>query len=210
MKYQTDYLNTLSYIRGETTVPAGANLNRKEFIQRTLDEIYRGYRWPFNNAVATVTLTNKSGTMPADFAVYHEPFVRFLRSANDVVEYQQVNITEKDDYVEGDNIYWLIPTGAGTFTIGVSEPVSEVEVIYQKLTPTVSAVVGSEFEDTMTVALGANRYMKMSDDPNADIAQDDAVFQQQLEGNIAAYNSATQRRRLRSRQSISGYYTGRK
>lgn len=210
MKYQTDYLNTLSYIRGETTVPAGANLNRKEFIQRTLDEIYRGYKWPFNNAVATVTITNKSGTMPTDFAPYHEPFVRFLRGTNDVVEYQQVNITEKNDYVEGDNIYWLIPTGTGTFTIGVSEPVSEVEVIYQKLTPTVSSTVGSEFEDTMTVALGANRYMKMSDDPNADIAQDDAVFQQQLEGNIAAYNSATQRRKLRSRQSIGGYYTGKK
>lgn len=210
MKYQTDYLNTLSYIRGETTVPSGANLNRKEFIQRTLDEIYRGYRWPFNNAVATVTITNKSGTMPADFAVYHEPFVRYIRGTNDIVELRQVNITEKDDCNEGDYVYWLIPTGTGTFTIGISEPISSVEVIYQKLTPTVSSTVGSEFDDTMTVALGANRYMKMSDDPNADIAQDDAVFQQQLEGNIATYNSATQRRGLRTRQSISGYYTGRK
>ena len=47
MVTQTQILNTLTYLMGERTVPSTALEGRKDFIQRSLEEVYRAYPWAF-------------------------------------------------------------------------------------------------------------------------------------------------------------------
>jgi hypothetical protein len=83
-----------------------------------------------------------------------------------------------------------------------------VVVKYQSKAPTVSTSVYTPYPSKNTIALGSRRYVKMSQNPDADISQDEALFQQRLGQDIAAHQIAQPRKKRPSRQSRYGARTG--
>jgi hypothetical protein len=45
--YQSGLLTTLAYLMGERTVNATTSAPRGDFLQKTLNEVYQAYEWPF-------------------------------------------------------------------------------------------------------------------------------------------------------------------
>ena len=89
-----------------------------------------------------------------------------------------------------------------------SSTVTNYKLDYQVLPPTINASIGTAFPDRLTLALGANRWVKQSEDPQADISQDDILFKNQMAKNIASENRNRARTVRRSAQTETGHFTG--
>jgi hypothetical protein len=205
-KTQTDYMTTLAFVRGESQTPNGNVDNRKEFVQATLEEIYAAFPFPWNKA-ANVALTITSGVaaLPTDVSREHPLHIRYAGTDQ---PYNEVVIEDQDSVNEGDNIFWTTSDDGETYDLNTKETVENLYITYQKVAPIVSATVTSPINNKMLVALGANRYMKMADDPNADISQDESLFSKRLQQYIAPFKLNNPSRRRRTAQTEAGHHTG--
>lgn len=208
LKFQTDYLLTLAYLMGERTVQSSTTASRGTFIQSTLDEIYRAYKWPFATTRATISFTGNVASLPTNFD-YQPGLDAYFYSGSDEIPLEVVNEYDRVNWDINDYRYWLTAQTDGTYLLNSKDTgYTSVVVKYQLKAPTVAASVASAFDDTMTVALGARRYIKLSQDPNADISQDEALFQKRLQENIAAVQVGNPKRRLRFISHARGYRIG--
>jgi len=208
MVTQNDILLTLTYLMGENAIPPTATEGRKNFIQRTLEEVYRAFPWSFASAKSTVTLTNGVGTLPSDFDDQHKIYAYFYNGDNQY-EVREINIGDSDSYEDGDNKIWLETYNLGVYTINTKDTsYSSLTVKYQVKAPVLSASVDTPFPDMLTVALGAKRYVKMGQNPDADVSQDEALFQKRLNENIAAAQVNRPLRKHRSLYTVNGYRLG--
>lgn len=209
MVTQTDVMETLSYLLGERSVPSTAVENRKNFIQRTLEEIYRAYPFPFASATATVAVASGVATLPTDLDDQHKLNAYFYDgdTQTDLVE---INGADQDKFIDGDFKFWIEPvTGTNTFTLRTKDTnYSTVYIDYQTVAPTINASIGTPFRDTMTIALGARRYVKLGQNPDADIAQDEALYQKRLNENIASVQISRPLRRNRKLYYSNNYRLG--
>jgi hypothetical protein len=209
MVYQGDVMNTLSYLLGERTVPTTGTEGRKDFIQRTLNEIYTGTAWKFNEALATLSVVNGLASLPSDLSLDQNLFVKYVGSSGNSVDLELVDVGDQDDVNIGDNKYWVTSyTQDGTFVLNTKEVISTIIVDYQRLAPILAASVGTPFKNVLTIAMGAKRYVKMSQDPEADISQDEALFQKRLQEDIRALQLSQPRIRRKTAQSQAGVATG--
>lgn len=193
---------------GESAVPPTAATPRKNFIQKSLNEVYRAYEWPFASAKETLTLTNGSATLPTDFDAQHKIYAYFYNGDNQY-EVKEINIGDSDQFMDGDNKIWVETDGSGGFTINTKDTsYTSLTVKYQTLPPTLSDVVSTPFPDDMVIALGAKRYVKMGQNPDADVSQDEALFQKRLNENIAATQVNRPLRKHRSVYNANGYRLG--
>lgn len=207
--YQGDVMNTLSYLLGEKTVPSTGTEGRKDFIQRTLNEIYTGTQWKFNEALATLSVASGLASLPTNLSLDQNMFVYALDSNGNPTDLELADVGDQDAINIGDNKYWITSyTGDGSYVLNTKELVSTIVVDYQKLAPILGPSVGTPFKNVMTLALGAKRYVRMSQDPEADISQDEALFQTRLKEDVRALQLSQPRIRRKSAQSISGYHTG--
>lgn len=202
-------MTTLSYLLGERTIPSTATENRKDFIQRTIEEIYRAYPFPFASATATLSVVDGTATLPSDIDWQHQVTAYFY-DGDTQKDVREINQADQDKFVAGDNVFWLKPiTSTDDFTLNTKDTNYDYIITrYQTVPPTVNASIGTPFTDIMTIALGARRYVKLGQNPDADIAQDEALFQKRLGENIAAVQVNRPLRRNRKLYYANGYRLG--
>lgn len=200
MVNQTQVMETLSYLLGENNVPTSSvATSRRNFIQRSLEEIYRAYPWTFAQGTATLTFSDGVATLPSNFDVQHKIYAYFYDGAIQT-ELKEINIADSDMWQDYDYKIWIEHTGNNTYAVKTKDTGYTTAVVkYQTLAPEINATVYTPFSDQMTVALGARRYVKLGQNPDADISQDEALFQKRLTENIAA---AQVNRPLRKHRSI--------
>jgi len=206
---QTNINTTLSYLLGENSVPSSSLAqSRNDFIQRTLDEVYRAYPWPFAQATATLTFDNGTATLPVNFDVQHKIYA-YSYNGDTQTALEEVNIGDSDLLEASDHRFWAEHISDGRYKISTKDIDYGTAIVkYQTLPPTLSASTLSPFQDQMTVALGARRYVKLGQNPDADISQDEALFQKRLNENIAAVQINRPLRKHRSAYRSNGYVLG--
>jgi len=209
MVTQTQILTTLSYLLGENSVPTTTVLDsRKNFIQNTLNEIYRAYPWSFAQNLATLTFSGGVATLPADFDYQHKLYGYFYDGSNQTA-LEEINIGDSDMYVQNQYKYWIEHVTDDTFQIRTKDTSYTTAVIsYQAEVPTLSSTVSTPFNDANVIALGAKRYVKASENPDADISQDEALFQKRLNEVISAVQVNRPLRKHRSIYAANNYRLG--
>lgn len=209
MVNQTQVMETLSYLLGENNVPTSSVANsRKNFIQRSLEEIYRAYPWAFSKTTATLNFSNGLATLPADFDVQHKIYSYFY-NGDTQTELREINVGDSDMWKDYDYKFWVEHIADGTYVVKTKDTQYPSAVVtYQAIAPTINATVYTPFNDQMTIALGARRYVKLGQNPDADISQDEALFQKRLNESIAAHQVNRPLRKHRSIYRANGYRLG--
>ena len=206
-KFSTDYLLTLAYLMGERTVQTSTTASRTQFVQSTLEEIDRAFPWPWNTVRTSITAASGVATLASNYDPEHK-LQAYFYSGTQQTGSEFINEIDQVGVELGDNNYWVESQGDGRFILKTKDTYSPIYVKYQSKTPVVGASVYSNFDDAMTVSLGARRYIKLSQDPNADIAQDEANFQKRLNENIAATQVSNPKRKRRVLGWANGHRTG--
>lgn len=206
-KNQTDFMTTLSYLLGERTVPSVAVEGRRQFIQDSLNEVYRSYAWPFAKERTSLAVASGVASLPSGFDYQHK-LEAYYTSGNTDINMEEIMETDKPLYQDGDKKYWIEAQSDGTYLFKTKDNIDTVFVTYQGVAPSITASITTPFDDTMTVALGAKRYVKAAQDPNADIAQDEALFQKRLQENIAATQVNRPTRKLKFAHRANNYRVG--
>lgn len=202
-------METLSYLLGENNVPTSSvATSRRNFVQRSLEEVYRAYPWSFAQANATLTFSNGLATLPADFDSQHKLYAYFY-SGNTQNEVREINLADSDMWITGDNKFWVEHVGDGVFAVRTKDIAYDTLAIsYQVMAPQINATIMTPFPDQMTIALGARRYVKLGQNPDADISQDEALFQKRLTENIAASQTNRPLKKRRHIYRANGYRLG--
>lgn len=206
---QTDALNTLSYLLGERSVPSAETTARSDFIQSTLNEAYKAYPWRFATRTATLSVVSGIATLPTTVDISQEINAKYYNGTQDydLVQIDQDNVP---DAFDGSSEYWLtVADNSSPYLLNTKESgVSSVVLKYQEVAPTISGSVYTPYPSKNTIALGAKRYVKMSQNPDADISQDETLFQQRLSQDVAAHQVAAPRKKRGNRQSRYSHHTG--
>ena len=208
MVTQTQALTTLSYLLGENSVPTSSVLDsRKNFLQNTLNEIYRAYPWSFAATNATLTFSGGVATLPANFDYQHKIYGYFYNGDTQTM-LEEINIGDSDMYVQGQYKFWIEYIANDRFQIKTKDNTYTTAVVsYQTTVPTFSST-DTPFNDANIIALGAKRYVKASENPDADISQDEALFQKRLNEAIAAVQVNRPLRKHRSVYAANNYRLG--
>lgn len=207
---QTTILTDLSYLLGESSVPSTGIEDRKRFIQLALERCYRAYDFPFAKATATVQAVSGIASLPT---TVHQDSILDIREimpgVGDDHVYTQVNYENLDDYPSGQYAYRL--TGyEGAYQIQLSETATSpiLTLYFERTSPEINASISTPFPSSMALARGALVYYRQAEDPQADISQEEALFQQELDEVIAQYNRSKPQQRARTVQEARGTYTG--
>lgn len=205
---QTEILEDLSFLLGELTVPTSGIDDRKRFVQRTLEEAWTFRDWDFAKSIATITVTSGIATLPSGAMLNGVKDVRNVVSGSgDDRVYQEVSFEEKDNYTTGDKRYWLTGNTPNP-VINTKETYTPLGVQYIALPPQVNASVTAAFPDSMTIAQGALRFVRLGENPSADIALEESIFRRSLERLWAWYNTQQPRRKRRTLSSDAGHGIG--
>jgi hypothetical protein len=211
MQYQNGLLQTLAYLMGERTVNSTTSSSRADFLQKTLTEVYKRYPWRWARATVTLSISNGIATMPTDFNFAHPLNVIWTDASNNDWTLNEIDPVDKDKVVDGDLAYWLFTQSDGTFLLNTKDTTpTAVYVGYQKVAPTLDSggTVGTPYPNPMTLALGARRFVKLGQNPDADISQDQALYEKYLNEDIAAEQIPHARKRRNTRAYLTGRYTG--
>jgi hypothetical protein len=204
----TDVLTTLAYLMGERTVQSSTTAVRTNFIQKTLEEVYRAYKWPFAAVNASLTVSAGVASLASNFD-YQHGITGYFYQGTTQTPLEPIAVVDQSSYDQGDYRYWLQPQSDGTFLFKTKDTTySSANFQYQAKAPGLTASIATPFDDDMTLALGARRYIKLSQDPNADISQDEALFQKRLTENIAATQVANPKRHIRFLSHANGHRMG--
>lgn len=206
---QTDVLITLAYLLGERTVNSSTTAPRADFVQETLNESYQAYPWRFATSNATLAISNSIATLPTNLDVAHQLYLSYYTGTSEV-RLEQIDPADKYAASSGDNQAWITAQTDGTFLLNTKDPASSVIVRYQKKAPILDSagLTQTPYPNKMTIALGARRYVKLGQNPDADISQDEDIFTKKLNKDIAAEQIPAPRKQRRSRQSQMGSHTG--
>lgn len=209
---QTQILQDLSYLLGETTIPT-AITDRVDYIQKTLERIYRSYRFPMNTVLATLQMTAGVGTLPTNVGqdglvdvreVIGGPFTDHV--------YTRVSYQDSDNFAVGSYAYWL-QGYEGNYTIYSSETSGSdanpiLTILYTTSVPVLNASVNTNFPSSMAVALGALKYYRLAEDPYTDVSPYENMFQLEMNEVIAAVNRGRAQPRGKTLLEQLGTYTG--
>lgn len=208
----TDVQTDLAYLLGEQSAPSSSNSDyapRSTFIQRALERAYRAYDFPMNRITTTVQSVSGVATLPSAVIQDSNLDVREVLPGlmNDRI-YQQIEYADNDKYGPGDYVYYLDGYG-GSYVLRTSETGdSTLTVRYSAGVPILNASISTPFPSSMALARGALIYYRQAEDPQADIGQEEALFQQELDEIIAAYNRTRPARRMKSKHEANNTYIG--
>jgi len=207
---QTTVLTDLSYLLGESSVPTTGIEDRKRFIQLALERCYRAYDFPFSRITATVAMVNGIATLPSDV---HQDSIVDIRKVNSGVGddnvYRTIPYESLDGYSSGSYAYFL-DGYEGTYVLRSSETTTTdtLTIRYEQTAPQISASITTPFPSSMALARGALVYYRQAEDPQADIAQEEYLFQQELDEVIAQYNRSRPQPRGITLHEATGTYPG--
>lgn len=201
----TDVQQDLSYLEGNQTVPVSGIDDWNRFIQRTLEEAWRQYPWDFAKTLATVSISNGVGTLASGAMLDGIYDIRFVNSGSgDDHHYTEIPFEDQDSYSQGNYRFWVTGSPMNP-VINTKETDGVLQVWYKTLPPQINASVTAPFPDSMIIALGARRYIRAAENPQADISQEETIFQKRLEELWGWYNRHKPRR---NRRVFSGMGTG--
>lgn len=207
---QTTVLADLSYLLGETSVPTTGTEDRQRFIQLALERCYRAYDFPFNKVNATVQMTLGVATLPTNI---HQDSILDIRTINSGVGndnvYSPVPYASLDNYPTSQYRYRL--TGyEGAYVLQSSETTTSavLTIRYETTTPVINASITTPFPSSMALARGALVYLRQAEDPQADISQEEYIFQQELDEVIAQYNRSRPQPRAITLHEAQNSYIG--
>lgn len=206
---QTDILTTLAYLLGERSVNATTSAPRADFIQQSLEEAYQAFPWRFAQSSATLSISNGIATLPTNYDVSHPSHIKFT-SGNEIT-IDEIHRDDNEQVEDGDRAAWIYPVGDDVFVLRTRDSdVSEVTFHYQKKAPVLDSAgtVVTPYPNKMTIALGARRYVKLGQNPDADISQDEKIFSNRLQNDIKAQQVPGPRKRRRTAQGQTGRATG--
>jgi len=206
---QTDVMQDLSFLLGESSVPSSGTEDRQRFIQRTLDRVYRAYDFPMNKVTATVAMVAGVATLPTNI---HQDSILDIRIVNsgtgDDNVFKQVPYGSLDDYPTTSYVGFL-DGYEGTYIFRTSETSNAtLKLRYETTSPIINASISTPFPSSMCLALGALRYYRQAEDPQADISQEEYMFQQELEEVISQYNRSRPQPRGITLHEATGTYPG--
>lgn len=202
---QTDVLEDLSFLEGNQSVPTSGIDDWKRFIQRTLEEAWIAYPWDFAKTMATVSVSNGIATLASGAMLDGLYDVRFtVGGSGDDHHYSEIPFEEQDSYSQGNYRYWLTGNTPNP-VINTKETDGILTAWYKALPPQINASVTVSFPDSMILALGARRYVRAAENPQADISQEEQTFQARLEELWGWYNRTKPRS---ARRVFSGVATG--
>jgi hypothetical protein len=207
---QTQLLTTLAYLLGERSVNATTSAPRADFIQSTLDEIYASHPWRFARANATLTISNGIATLPTNYDDNHPSFAKF---GVDEVRLDPIYEDDSNQVTDGDKAMWITTTDSDDerYILHTKDTLAvDVPFRYQKRAPILdnAGTVTTPYPWKRTVALGARRDVKLGQNPDADISQDEKIFSKALSNNIATHQVPAPRKRRRSAQGQTRSSTG--
>ena len=206
---QSDILTTLAYLLGERSVNATTSAPRADFIQQTLVEAYQAFPWRFARTNATLTISSGIATLPTNYDDTQPSQAKF--ASGDVVKLDRVDPDDENDLADGDRAVWLEAVADDVFVLKTKDSdVGTVRFRYQKKAPVLDSggTIVTPYPNKMTLALGARRWVKLGQNPDADISQDEKIFQNKLSGDVAAEQINAPRKRRRTAQGQSGRATG--
>lgn len=203
-------MTDLSYLLGESSVPSSGVDDRKRYIQLALDRVYRAYDFPMDKAVVTVPMVNGIATLPT--TVHQDAIIdaRIVGSGvgTDMI-FNQIDYSDNDSWPQGQNKYWL--TGyEGTYILNSSETgtTNTLTLFFENVSPQINASIGTPFPSSMCLARGALVYYRQSEDPQADVSQEEYLFQMELNEVIAQYNRSRPQQRAKTLHEAAGSYIG--
>lgn len=208
--YQTDFLTTLAYLMGERTTNATTNVSRADFIQSALEDAYKSYPWRFARANATLSIVDGLATLPVDYDDNHLAYAKF-DDGSVHKDLDAIDPDDEDEVSDGDRAVWIEAIGNGDrYVIKTKDTdVSTLLLRYQKVAPMLSiASTGTPYFNKRTIALGARRDVKLGQNPDADISQDQEIFERELAKDRATHQVNAPRKRRRSAQGQTKTHTG--
>lgn len=208
--YQNDFLTTLAYEMGERSVNSTTSTPRADFIQTALNDAYKSYPWRFARVNATLTVTGGLATLPTDYDNNHLAYAKF-DNGNVATDIDFVDADDEDDLADGDRAAWVEAIGDGDrYILKLKDSdVATLRFRYQKMAPVLStASVGTPYFNKRTIVLGARRDVKLGQNPDADISQDQALFEREIAKDIASHQVNAPRKRRKTAQDKTGRATG--
>jgi hypothetical protein len=208
MYYQTDFLTTLAYLMGERTVIATTSAARADFIQNSLNDAYKAYPWRFARANATLSVVDGVATLPTVYDDNHLAFAKF-DNGGVVEDIPTIDPDDESSAEDGDRKAWIEVLDDGvTYILKTKDTdVSTVRFRYQKKAPNLAtASVGTPYFNKRTIALGARRDVKLGQNPDADISQDQAIFERELAKDFAAHQVQAPRKKRRQAAGNTGEF----
>lgn len=206
MYYQSDFLTTLAYLMGERSVNATTSAPRADFIQSALNEAYAAYPWRFARVNATLSVVSGIATLPTTYDDNHLAFAKFDNGSTAESLYP-VDPDDEGPLEDGDRKVWIEAIGDGSRYILRSKDtdVSTVRFRHQTQAPILAtASTATPYFNKRTIALGARRDVKLGQNPDADISQDQAIFERQLAKDIAAHQTQATRKKRRQVANTTG------
>jgi hypothetical protein len=194
---------------GEKSVNSSTSGPRADFLQKTLEEAYQAYPWRFARTTATLAISNGIATLPTTLDIQHPLYAKYL-SGTDYIELSEVDESDSDKLQAGDNAMWLTAQSDGTYLLNTLDAITQVVVQHQTKAPTLDSAdtVGTPYPSARTLSLGARRYVKLGQNPDADIAQDQSLFEKALAADIAAEQVPAPRKNRRTRAGQISSFTG--
>lgn len=195
--YQAGLLTTLAYLMGERTVNATTSAPRGDFLQKTIEEVYQAYEWPFAKRSASLAITSGIATLPTNYDFEHALHARYGTETNDFIEIPQ---EDRGQAVDGSRKFWITSPAEGTFVFNTADTVTPLDITYQSPAPVLDAAgtTGTAYSSGSTLTLGARRYVKLGQNPDADISQDQKLFEKLLANDIAAVQVPAPRRKRKT------------
>lgn len=210
---QTDFLTTLAYLLGERSVNTTTSAPRADFIQSALHDVYGAYPWRFAKGLATLSLSGGLGTLPTNYDDRHFSFGKFAQGTSEI-RLDPVDANDDLELENGDRAMWIEPIRGGDGTrYGLYTKDSDVSTVifrYQQQEPLLdsSGTTKSPYPNKRTVALAARIYVKMGQNPDADVSQDQKIAEKEIAKDVAAYQVQAPRKRRRTAQGQAGRTTG--
>lgn len=207
---QSDILTTLAYLLGERSVNATTSAPRSDFIQQTINEAYQAYPWRFATANATLSISSGIATLPSDFDINHKVNITWFNGATET-RLDEIDPNDKGAVVDGNSATWLTAVGSGRFALNTKDSLPTSAIVrYQTIAPTLDAagLITTPYPNKMTIALGARRWVKLGQNPDSDISQDQKIFENKLAADVAFHQVPAPRQRRRTAQSQTGNRTG--
>lgn len=214
--YQNDFLTTLAYLMGEKTVNSSTSAPRADFIQSALHDAYGDYPWIFARNNTVLTIASTIATLPADYDPRHYSRAYIAGSAVGDLGTRLDPVSDWDKYQvqDGDRAMWIEPisgTQGQRFQLVTKDSdVTTLNYRYQGVEPTLDSAgtTGTAYPNKRTIALGARIYVKLGQNPDADVSQEEGQFKAALAKDVKQYMVQEPRRRRRTAQNIIGSYTG--
>lgn len=206
--YQNDFLTTLAYLMGERSVNSTTSAPRADMIQTSLEEAYQAYPWRFARANATLSVVSGVATLPTNYDDNHLAFARF-DNGSIVEDLIPVDPDDEFNVEDGDRNVWIEAIGDGNQYILRTKDtdVSTVRFRYQKQAPVLAtASTGTPYFNKRTIAIGARRDVKLGQNPDADISQDQALFERALAKDIATHQVPAPRKKRRQAAGRTGEF----